>query len=169
MSFVRKVLLMTAGVALTLPVVGAELTEKQAKNAVEYRQSLFQLVKSNISPLGAMAKGKAPIDEAVITKNALRLEQLGLMISDYFVADTRNNTVSNKSSDAIWENQADFNKKAANLAKAPNGLCVATGVDCSPRIYEIRWVGVGIKVANRIVSGPITPHNTLNVIIPSNP
>jgi hypothetical protein len=38
MSFVRKVLLMTAGVALTLPVVGAELTEKQAKSAVEYRQ-----------------------------------------------------------------------------------------------------------------------------------
>lgn len=109
MSFVRKVLLMTAGVALTLPVVGAELTEKQAKSAVEYRQSLFELVKSNIGPLGAMAKGKAPIDEAVIAKNALRLEQLGLMISDYFVADTRNNKVSNKSSDAIWENQADFN------------------------------------------------------------
>ena len=80
---------MTAGVALTLPVVGAELTEKQAKSAVEYRQSLFELVKSNIGPLGAMAKGKAPIDEAVIAKNALRLEQLGLMISDYFVADTQ--------------------------------------------------------------------------------
>lgn len=124
MSFVRQVLLMTAGVALTLPVVGAELTEKQAKSAVEYRQSLFELVKSNIGPLGAMAKGKAPIDEAVIAKNALRLEQLGLMISDYFVADTRNNKVSNKSSDAIWENQADFNNKAANLVKASKALQV---------------------------------------------
>lgn len=124
MKFVHKALIASACMALTTPVIAAELTEKQAKSAVEYRQSVFQLLKSNIGPLGAMAKGKAPIDEAVIAKNALRLEQLGLMISDYFVADTRNNNISHKSSDAIWENQADFNEKAANLAKAAKALQV---------------------------------------------
>ena len=122
MHFVRKLMILSTCMALTTPVFAAELSEKQAKNAVEYRQSLFQLVKSNIGPLGAMAKGKAPINEEIISKNALRLEQLGLMISDYFVADTRNNDVSNKASDAIWENQVDFNEKAANLAKASKAL-----------------------------------------------
>jgi cytochrome c556 len=93
----------------------AELSDKQAKNAVEFRKSIFQLVKSNVGPFGAMAKGKMPIDEALIEKNATRLHQLSLMIPDYFVADTRNNDVKTTALDKIWDNQGDFNQKAQNM------------------------------------------------------
>jgi cytochrome c556 len=106
----------------TAAVAQAELSEKQAKNAVEFRQSLFQLVKSNIGPLGAMARGKAPIDEAVIATNALRMEQLSLMITDYFQADTRGSGVKTGALDNIWENQADFAQKADDFYRAAAAL-----------------------------------------------
>lgn len=93
----------------------AALSDKQAKNAVEFRKSIFQLVKSNVGPFGAMAKGQMPIDEALIEKNATRLHQLSLMLPDYFVADTRNNDVQTNALDKIWDNQGDFNLKAQNM------------------------------------------------------
>ena len=93
----------------------AALSDKQAKNAVEFRKSIFQLVKSNVGPFGAMVKGQMPIDEALIEKNATRLHQLSLMLPDYFVADTRNNDVQTSALDKIWDNQGDFNYKAQNM------------------------------------------------------
>lgn len=93
----------------------AALSDKQAKNAVEFRKSIFQLVKSNVGPFGAMAKGQMPIDEALIEKNATRLHQLSLMLPDYFVADTRNNDVQTSALDKIWDNPGDFNQKAQNM------------------------------------------------------
>lgn len=116
-------LLSAAAVSLFLSgVTYAEMTEKQAKNAVEFRQSIFQLVKSNIGPLGAMARGKAPINEEVIATNSLRLEQLGLMISDYFEADTRGAGVKSGALDKIWDNKDDFNSKANDLVVASKNL-----------------------------------------------
>ncbi len=93
----------------------AALSDKQAKNAVEFRKSIFQLVKSNVGPFGAMVKGQMPIDEALIEKNATRLHQLSLMLPDYFVADTRSNDVQTSALDKIWDNQGDFNYKAQNM------------------------------------------------------
>ena len=39
-------------------------SEKEARAATKFRQSLFQLVRSNMGPLGAMARGHAPLDAA---------------------------------------------------------------------------------------------------------
>ena len=110
------------GTAFISTQVHAEVSDKQAKNAVEFRQSIFQLIRSNIGPLGAMAKGKAPIDEAVIAKNALRIEQLSLMISDYFVLDTRSNDVESGALPKIWDNQSEFTQKADDLTQAAKAL-----------------------------------------------
>ena len=74
MSTIRNIMIASTCALLVSTPVAAQMSEKQASNAVEFRQSIFQLVKSNIGPLGAMAKGKAPIDEAVIAKNAMRME-----------------------------------------------------------------------------------------------
>lgn len=114
----KKLLASIAMATVTVASFGASaaLTDKQAKNAVQFRKSIFQLVKSNVGPFGAMAKGEMPIDEALIEKNATRLHQLSLMIPDYFVADTRSNDVKTGALDKIWENQADFNQKAQNMA-----------------------------------------------------
>ncbi|MBE1288106.1 MAG: cytochrome c [Alteromonadaceae bacterium] len=112
----KSVTLITASTILLASFsTSAALSDKQAKNAVEFRKSIFQLVKSNVGPFGAMAKGQMPIDEALIEKNATRLHQLSLMLPDYFVADTRNNDVQTSALDKIWDNQGDFNQKAQNM------------------------------------------------------
>lgn len=122
MSKIRNILIATSCALIVSGPVAAQMSEKQAASAVEFRQSIFQLVKSNIGPLGAMAKGKAPIDEAVIAKNAKRMEQLSLMISDYFVADTRGSGVKTHALDAVWENSADFKQKTDNFTQATQAL-----------------------------------------------
>ena len=62
--------------------------EKQAQAVTTYRKSVFQLISSNMGPLGAMAKGKIPMDTDVITKNAERIAFLAPMMHDYFSLDT---------------------------------------------------------------------------------
>ena len=122
MPTMKKSIIVTVLAMIISTPVAAQMSEKQASNAIEFRQSIFQLVKSNIGPLGAMAKGKAPIDEAVIAKNAMRMEQLSLMISDYFVADTRGSGVKTHALDKVWENTADFAQKTENFTQATQAL-----------------------------------------------
>lgn len=97
-------------------------SEKQANTAVQFRQALFQLIRSNIGALGAMSKGKIPYDRAQMEKNALRLEQLSLMLTDYFVLDTRKFNLQTEALPQVWENHADFVAKADELTVAAVGL-----------------------------------------------
>ncbi|WP_395342559.1 c-type cytochrome [Ningiella sp. W23] len=102
----------------TLSTATEVKTEKQAKAAVQFRQALLQLVRSNMGPLGAMAKGNIPYDAQVMIKNGQRMEQLGLMMEDYFTPNTTAFDVETGALDNIWSNQADFNQKAQNMVEA---------------------------------------------------
>ncbi len=141
-------LIKTSALAATLTLCAsmtfaahAELNDKQAKNAVEFRQSLFQLVKSNVGAFGAMAKGEMPIDEALIEKNATRLHQLSLMIPDYFNADTRNNDVQTKTLDKVWTDKADFDNKAQALTdKAQTLLTSVQNKDSDAYVKNMRAI-----------------------------
>ncbi|MCV2885126.1 cytochrome c [Aestuariibacter sp. AA17] len=93
-------------------------SEKQAKTAVEFRQALMQLVRSNVGSLGAMSKGKIPFDAASMEKSGLRLEQLSLMMEDYFALDTRKFDVGSESLPKVWEDQADYKEKIQALTDA---------------------------------------------------
>lgn len=95
---------------------------KQANSAVQFRQALLQLVRSNVGALGGMAKGAIPIDRARIEKNAERIEQLSLMMPDYFKLDTRGFNVPSDALDKIWDNQDDFKKKMSMLTEAAVNL-----------------------------------------------
>jgi cytochrome c556 len=99
-------------------------SEKQAKSAVQFRQALLQLVRSNVGALGAMAKGKIPMDSSKIEVNAMRIEQLSLMMPDYFELDTRKFSVDTEALPAIWEDYADFTDKMATLTEAAKALQV---------------------------------------------
>ena len=100
-------------------------SEKQAKRAVEVRKALFTLVGQNMGPLGAMAKGRMPMNAEVAKTNAVRLEQLSLMIEDYFKTDTTKFDVDTKAKPDIWKNHADFAAKIDDLTKAAQALSVA--------------------------------------------
>ncbi|MBT3134244.1 cytochrome c [Alteromonas sp. ALT199] len=100
-------------------------SEKHAKAATQYRQAVFQLVRSNMGPLGGMAKGALPFDESVMETNAVRLEQLADMMGDYLAVDTRKFDVETGAKDEIWESFSDVEKKVMALKTAAQGLQAA--------------------------------------------
>ncbi|MDP2561082.1 cytochrome c [Psychrobium sp. 1_MG-2023] len=104
-------------------------SEKHAAKATEWRKDVFQLIYSNMGPMGAMAKGKIPLDKAVVEKNAMRINQLSYMIGDYFKVDTRKFDVNTETLDKVWESPAQFDKKitALTLASANLQKVVQTG------------------------------------------
>jgi cytochrome c556 len=86
-------------------------------------------VKSNVGALGAMNKGAIPFNAETMQTNSLRLEQLSLMLGDYFATDTSGFDVDTAALDKIWGNQADFTDKISVLTAAANNLNnVARGV-----------------------------------------
>lgn len=122
---------------------------KQAKNAITFRQSLFQLVRSNIGPLGAMAKGQLDFDPELMSKNAERMMQLSAMIPDYFALDTSNFPDGSEAKSVIWANMDDFNQKATDLYNAAKVLkSVADAKDKSKYRASIGAVGGTCKACH---------------------
>lgn len=97
-------------------------SEKQAQDVTKFRQAILTLVKSNVGALGAMNKGAIPFDVETMQTNALRIEQLSLMLEDYFSTDTSAFDVDSAALDKIWKNQADFKDKINALTAAANNL-----------------------------------------------
>lgn len=130
----------------TLAIADEAKSERQAANAVQFRQSLLQLVRSNMGALGAMAKGQIPYDTDVMSTNAMRLEQLALMLPDYFKTDTTGFSVDTEALPKIWDNMDDFLVKANDLTVASQALQVAAkGSDESQYRAAIGKVGATCK------------------------
>lgn len=115
-----------AGLTFGLPAQSAEVTEamsqKHAEAYVDYRQSVFTLLKSNIAPLGGMAKGKIDYDTQVMQTNGMRMEQLAAMLSDYLRVDTSDSGVESSAKASLWSNFDDVEGKIADLKNAAANL-----------------------------------------------
>lgn len=97
-------------------------SEKQAATAVTFRKSLLQLVRSNMGPLGAMAKSDIPMDADTIALNTQRIEFLAGMMHDYFALDTTGFDVNTKAKNLIWKEQKDFASKVDDMVVAAANL-----------------------------------------------
>lgn len=134
--------LIAAVFAVSTASAAPATSDKQARTAVKFRQSLLQLVRSNMGDLGAMAKGQKPFDAAVMEKNGMRLEQLALMLEDYFATDTRKYKTDTSALDKIWEEPADYSAKINALIEASRNLqAVAKAGDESKFRKAIGGVG----------------------------
>ena len=127
-SIILLTALCSASAAFTFSsdAISAEIkkasNEKQAATAITFRKSLLQLVRSNMGPLGAMAKGNIPMDADVIALNASRIEFLGDMIHEYFALDTTAFSIETDAKDNLWKNYDDFTSKANDLVTAAANL-----------------------------------------------
>ena len=129
MSVLKKSLLAIT-VSASLVVATASMaqpasSEKHAAYATELRQSVFKLLGSNMGPLGAMAKGKIPVDAEVVEKNAQRINQLSLMIGDYSRTDTSKFSVETEALAKVWQEGDHYAKDIAKLTDASAALIVA--------------------------------------------
>jgi len=129
--FVKSSLIALCALASTSAVIAQEgggppTPEQQAEQAVLTRQGLLKVMGFYMGPLGGMLKNKIPFDAAKAGDSATHIAQLGSMIPDVFVFDTRKiSTVKTKAQDGIWTNSADFKAKADDLVKAANALADA--------------------------------------------
>jgi cytochrome c556 len=129
MSVLKKsILALTVSASLvvaTTSMAQPASSEKHAIYATELRQSVFKLLGSNMGPLGAMAKGKIPVDAVVVEKNAERINQLSLMIADYSRTDTSKFSVKTDALAKIWQESEHYGNDIAKLTKASAALMVA--------------------------------------------
>lgn len=119
----KKVILLSALLfsAFTASAAPAK-TAKQAAQAAEFRQAIFKLVKSNVGALGAMNKGRIPFNAETLQTNGARIEQLSLMLEDYFATDTSGFDTKTEALPKIWKNESDFKSKINDLTKAAVNL-----------------------------------------------
>jgi cytochrome c556 len=114
-------LLTVIGLAVSA-ALAQELTQEQARNAAETRQSIFKLLAWNMDPMAGMLRNERPFDADVVGRNAERIAQLGQMIPDAFERDTRGFGLETQARDAIWGNIGDFGQKAEALVAAASQL-----------------------------------------------
>ncbi len=117
-------------------------SEKHAKGVLKMRKAVFSLLGSNMGPMGAMAKGKIPMDAQVVEKNATRINQLSLMIADYMATDTSTFKLDTDALAKIWTEQDKFAEKTQALTDASQALIkVAQSGDEDAIKKAIRGVG----------------------------
>ncbi|WP_218353980.1 c-type cytochrome [Alteromonas lipotrueiana] len=97
-------------------------SQKHAEAYSEYREALFELMQSNMAPLGGMAKGAIDYDAQVMQTNGMRMEQLANMLSDYLKVDTREYDVHTHAKPELWDNFADVESKIGDLQSAAANL-----------------------------------------------
>jgi cytochrome c556 len=112
-------LLIAASVSLAQH--GPPTPEQQAEKVVKTRQGVFEVQAYAFGPVGAMLKG-APIDTALVQKEAARIEMTAAMIPEVFQLDTRKFQVKTEARETIWPNKSDFDKKAGDLQNAAMAL-----------------------------------------------
>ncbi len=118
MNLINKSLVVLAlTVAATHVLAEPAKSLKHAQQVVEFRESLYKLLASNMAPLGAMAKGQIPLDSAVAEKHAARIYQLSLMMPDYLRTDTSTFKVKTEALPKIWQESDKFKQAMERLTK----------------------------------------------------
>lgn len=123
--------LVVAGIVLTTGSLAqpAQTPEQQAQAAINTRKSVVRLFAFNMAPINAMARG-GEFDAELVERNARRIATLAPMLPEAFAAmDTRAFDLETEALPVIWEEFAEFEQRANNLAEAVNNLAAvaATG------------------------------------------
>ena len=150
MKIPLKILIATLGLSGIAGVSAAEpkpaMNKKHAEAYAEYRQSVFHLLKSNMAPLGGMAKGAIEYDADVMQTNGMRIEQLAAMLTDYLQVDTSKFDVKTEARPVIWTQFDDVQDKISDLKTAAVNLqSVAQAGDKSQYKQAIGKVGASCK------------------------
>ena len=136
--------LMVAGIVLTTGAIAQNMQtpEQQAQGAVNTRKSVVRLFAFNMAPINAMARG-GEFDAAIVERNARRIATLAPMLPEAFAAmDTREFDLDTEALPVIWEEFAEFEQRANNLAEAVNNLAtVAAGGDQAETIRTAASIG----------------------------
>lgn len=120
----KKPLLAALMLSVTSFTATAATAFNDAKDAVDYRQSAFQLIRHNMADIGDMIKGDVAYDAARVAKRATALATLTTLPWEAFtVPGTESGGGDAKA--AIWQNLQDFNSRADKFVADAQALHVA--------------------------------------------
>ena len=123
MKTISKVLVVSAVMFASANALAEPASSlKHAGYSTKMRQAVFGLLGSNMGPLGAMAKGKMPVDAEAVEKYALRINQLSFMIADYTRTDTSKFKVKTEALDKVWSQRDQFLENIDKLTLASANL-----------------------------------------------
>jgi len=118
----KKAMIVAAGV-LTLNTANAELFDPE--DAVQYRQSLYQVISAQTSVMGGMVRGDLDFDGEEISKRADNIAKVAGMLPETYFPATRDVADSNMR-DRAWNNMEDFQSKGQAFGKALQELVAAS-------------------------------------------
>lgn len=103
--------LLALGVVLSSLTFVAHAQERKTpgERAVEYRQSLYQVLAGNFGPAESMASGKTPFDAAKAQKYSERAAYVAKMLDDAFPPNS-NGVGDTYAKPEIWTDTAQFQK-----------------------------------------------------------
>jgi len=120
-------LLATTGAVFVTQNVAAADADKAAANAtkdaeratraIATRQGALKLMGYYMFPLGGMARGRIPMDTALVAKNAIHIGNLAPMLTDTFKANTASSGVESDALPVIWAQPAKFQAKIEALVE----------------------------------------------------
>ena len=87
-----------------------------------FRQAVMRVAAAKMAPIGAMARGEVPVDEAVFAKNVNDLVAASGMMAEGFGADVSNSPAASAALPEIWTNMDDFSERAENMLNAAREL-----------------------------------------------
>lgn len=111
----KKILLtlVTASVLSTPVYAASAFTD--AKDAVTYRKSSFQLIRHNMADIGDMLKGDVSYDAERVKKRATALATLTQLPWEAFTVPGAEQHAGDAKA-AVWKNLQDFNERGDKLA-----------------------------------------------------
>lgn len=103
-------------IGLTASLLSLSATANTAfekpSDAVEYRQSAFSMIGTQIGDMGAMLKGKVPFDAKRFAMRANNAAALSKMPWEAFIAGTEMGKAKTSALAEIWSDNEKFMKKA---------------------------------------------------------
>jgi cytochrome c556 len=126
----RSILLL----ALLACVGSAGAQQRKPDEAIAYRQGVFKLIRWNMGPLAAMAKGEASWDGAQFARRAARLSWLSYQVEEGFPKGSDTGAVTDAKPE-IWANFDDFRAKLKDFQREAAALrdVAATGDEAASK------------------------------------
>ncbi|MFZ9709531.1 MAG: c-type cytochrome [Steroidobacteraceae bacterium] len=116
--------LLSLAAAAALLVAPALAQDGRAAQQVKLRQSVYIVLGSHFSQMGAMVQGRTPYDAANFRTAAERVAFMATIAPDMFPAGSLSST--SKAKPEIWQNSADFQVLMKDLRDKSAALATAS-------------------------------------------
>ncbi|MFP4155666.1 MAG: c-type cytochrome [Halothiobacillaceae bacterium] len=116
---------LVAAVALTLPAAPA--FSDPAEDAIDYRQSVFNVAGWNFKKLGAMVKGEIDYDPAEFAAMAELVASMSRIAGEGFIPNSDSMFGETRAKDEVWSDREKFDEYLVDWQEASDQLVIAAG------------------------------------------